>query len=1162
MKKDFFISRTGTDKGWAEWVAWQLEETGHSVIVQDWDFRPGHNFPLEMHQAIQTTERTIAILSPDYLVADYAAPEWAAVFAQDPKGEEGHLITVCVRECEPDGLLKAVIYIDLVALSEEDAKEHLLDGVKVGRAKPPTPPLFPGSPGKRCHTLPKKPRFPGALPPIWNVPHLRNRNFTGREALLTELRATLASGQHAALTQAITGLGGVGKTQLTMEYAYRHMGEYDLVWWMRAEEPATLATDYAQLATELTLPAKDLPSQPEGIATVHRWLEENSSWLLVFDNAGSPEEIRPYLPQSTTGHVLITSRNPNWMATAFTLPVSAWEREEAVEFLCRRTKQMDKAMADELAKELGDLPLALEQAAAYVEATGGTLAEYLDLFRRHHLELMKRDRPPTDYKNTITTTWKLAFERVQASSPAGADLLRLCAFLAPDDIPKEVFTDGRKLLPEPLTLAAANPLEFNQAVADLRRYSLVNVGRGAISVHRLVQAVQRDQMTEIERQYWSGTALHFFNQVFHIYRDPLDNLQYYSRLLPHAVTITTHSEKYFPPEHPIVLASLSNLASLYFRLGTYDQAEPLFQQVLDIKEKTLGPEHPDLATWLNNLAGLYQSQGKYEAAEPLYIRALAIQERTLSPDHPGLATTLNNLGLLYDSQGKYEAAEPLYVRALAIREKVLGPDHPDLATTVNNLALLYGSQGKYESAEPLYVRALAIIERVLGPDHPNLARGLNNLAALYHSQGKYQAAEPLAKRALAIKEKVLGPNHPDVAVALNSLAILYAHQGKYEVAEPLYIRTLDITEKALGSDHPNLASALNNLAAFHLNQSKYDAAEPLIKRALTINEKTLGPNHPHVATTLNNLARLYYYQSKYEDAEPVCERSLAIGEHFLGPDHPDLTGALNNLAILYHNQGKHEKAEPLYQRALAIQEKALGPNHPEVATVLNNLAGLYKNQGKYEVAEPLYQRALAIREKAFGPDHPNVATALYNLAALYEGQGKYTEAEPFYQRELAIQEKTLDPDNPGIANTLNSLATLHKSQKKYEDAEVLFRRVLHIRENAMHPDNHDLAIILNNLAALYHEQGKFEDAEPLLKRTLTIVEKAMRPDHPSVAAALHNLAALLESQSKYEAAEALYKRALAILLENFQPNHPDIKTIQKNYDRCLTNWEKTPGHRN
>jgi len=962
MRKDFFISRTGADKGWAEWVAWQLDEAGYSVVLQDWDFRPGQNFVVQMDQAAQVAKRTIAILSPNYLTVAFTAPEWAAAFVSDPKGEEGRLIPVRVRECVLDGLLKAVIYIDLVGMSQEDAKERLLNGIKLGPAKPLAPPAFPG---ERPRVVPQQPRFPGALPPVWNVPHLRNRNFIGREDLLKELRSTLESGQHAAVTQAITGLGGVGKTQLAMEYAFRHTGEYDLVWWMRAEEPATLAVDYAQLATELALPARDLPAQSQVIAGVRRWLGENGGWLLVFDNVDSSEEIRPYLPQSITGHVLITSRNPNWMATALALPVPAWEREETVEFLCRRIKQTDKAIADELAKELGDLPLALEQAAAYMETTGRTMADYLDLFRHYNLELMKGDRPPEDYKATVTTTWKLAFERVQAASPTGADMLRLCAFLAPDHIPKEILTNGREWLPE--RLVAATPIEFDRAVAVLRRYSLLNVDNEGLSLHRLVQAVQRDEMTGEERHDWAETALRFVNGLSDSYRSDMRMLRGYLRLLPHVLVATGHAERFLGPEHPDVATSLNNLALLYYTQGRYDQAEPLLMRTLAIREKVLRPEHPDVAQSLNNLAVLYHDQGKYDQAEPLYQHALVIREKVLGPEHPGVvATFLSNLASLYHDQGKYDQAEPLHQRALAIREKVLGPKHPDVTQSLNNLASLYRDQGKYDQAEPLHQRALSIGEKALGPEHPNLATFLDNLAGLYYEHGQHGLAEPLHLRALAIREKVLGPEHPDVAQSLNNLASLYRDQEEYDQAEPLHQRALAIREKVLGPEHPDVAQSLNNLAVLYHNQGRYDLAEPLLQRALTIVERLLGPEHPHVATSLNNLASLYSKQGKHDLGEPLYQRVLDIRIKVLGPEHPDTATPLNNLAALHLDQGRHDQAAPLFERALDIVEKALGPEHPNVATILNNLAGLYRKQGKHDLAEPLHQRALAIQKKISG----------------------------------------------------------------------------------------------------------------------------------------------------------------------------------------------------
>jgi len=404
--KHFFISYNSADRQWAEWIAWQLEEAGYTAVLQAWDFRPGSNFVLEMQRAATEAERTIAVFSPDYLGARFPQPEWAAAFAQDPTGVEGTLLPVRVRECKPRGLLAPIVYIDLVGLEEAAAHDALLAGVRRERAWPTAPPGFPGAIPR---SVPQRPRFPGALPPIWNLPHLRNPNFTGRKDLLARLRQALTYGQPAALTQAIHGLGGVGKTQLAVEYAYRHADDYDLVWWVRAEEPAALAADYAALARPLDLPEKDEPDQRLVVQAVRRWLGQHDGWLLVFDNARRPEDLRPYLPPGGAGHVLVTSRDPHWRALASPLTVQVMERAESVAFLLKRTSQTDEAAAAELAEALGDLPLALAQAGAYVSQTGTTFPAYLDLFQTRRTELWEKERPPLDYPATVANTWDLAF---------------------------------------------------------------------------------------------------------------------------------------------------------------------------------------------------------------------------------------------------------------------------------------------------------------------------------------------------------------------------------------------------------------------------------------------------------------------------------------------------------------------------------------------------------------------------------------------------------------------------------------------------------------------------------------------------------------------------------------------------------------------------------
>ena len=395
--------------------------------------------------------------------------------------------------------------------------------------------------------------------------------------------------------------------------------------------------------------------------------------------------------------------------------------------------------------------------------------------------------------------------------------------------------------------------------------------------------------------------------------------------------------------------------------SNHREAARIREKELTWTEQNLGPEHPDTATSLNNLAFLYYNLGAFPKAEPLYLRALAIREKALGPDHPDTAQSLNNLAAYYYSQGAYTKAELLLLRTLAINERVRGANHPDIAISLNNLAVLYESQGAYAKAEPLCIRALAINERARGPNHPDTAASLHNLAALYRSQGAYAKAEPLYLRALAIREKVLEPDHPDIATTLNNLAALYDSQGAYSKAEPLYLRALAINEKALGPNHPHVAASLNNLAAIYDRQGAYAKAEPLYLRGLAINEKALGLGHPDTAQGLNNLAELYRSQGAYAKAEPLYTRALAITEKALGPDHPNIATALSNLALLSTNQGAYAKAEPLYLRALVIREKALGPDHPDTATSLNSLARLYRSQGADAKAEPLLRRGLSLQ---------------------------------------------------------------------------------------------------------------------------------------------------------------------------------------------------------
>lgn len=918
---------------------------------------------------------------------------------------------------------------------------------------------------------------------LWRVPHARNPHFTGRDAILASLRQMLVPGAKVtALTQAISGLGGIGKTQVAVEYAHRYADVYKVVLWAQADSPELLTTEYLALATVLGLPAQQEAAKQ--VEAVKHWLQTNRGWLLILDNVEKPRDILPsFLPSKHEGSVLITTRRRDIHTLAHSEVLPVFEEDEGILFLLHRAGRIapeapvtDATESDyhhtkELCALLGWLPLALDQAGAYITENGVSFARYLELYRQSQQKLLDR-RGDADHPDSVFMTFWLSWDAIQQRNALAGTILQFCAFLAPDQIPESLVCQA---IAHVETTDPPETIVIDEALGLLYRYSLIERADQTLSLHRLVQDVIREVLSEEERQQWMERAVLEVDAIF-----PDGDYETWPQcefLLPHALTCAEWIKGL--RRMRLEGGRLCNNAGRYLReRGLYEATEPLLRLAMRIVEQQLGSTYPETAIYLNDLAMLYHAQGKYEQAEPLYQRALYIREQQLGSTHLETSMSLNNLAMLYYHQGKYEQAESLYQRVLSIAEQQLGPSHPGIAIYLNNLAMLYQAQGKYEQAEPLYQQALSIAEQQLGPEHPEIAASLNNLAELYRAQGKYEQAEPLYQQALSIAEQQLGPDHPQTAVGLNNLAELYHAQGEYEQAEALLQQALFIDERQLGPDHPHTATSLNNLAMLYRAQGKYEQAKPLYRRALSINEQQLGPTHPETATSLNNLAGLYHAQGKYEEAEPLLQRAFSIREQQLGPDNPGTAISLNDLAMLYHAQGKYEEAEPLYQRALSIFEHQLGPEHPHTATSLDNLAALYYVQGEYKQAESLLQQALCIREQRLGSAHPETAMSLNNLAELYRAQGKYEKAEPLLRRALSISEQQLGPDHPYTSANLNNLAGLYRAQGKYGQAEPLYQRAIEICVASLGREHPQTQQVVSNYALVKKEMGGDPDALP------------------------------------------------------------------------------------
>ncbi|MFD0579972.1 tetratricopeptide repeat protein [Dactylosporangium darangshiense] len=784
-------------------------------------------------------------------------------------------------------------------------------------------------------------RSPAAVPAppggLIGLPKPPTRSFVGRDAQLDELDRLVQAGA-GVVAQAVHGLGGVGKSELALQYAHRHRGRYQVVWWVLADSPEAVEAGLAELAVRLH---PDLGAvgtgQADAAGWATTWLGCRDGWLLVLDNVEARADVEALLSNAATGHVLITTRRDvGWQdITDGCLRLDVLTLPDAVALLLRLSGQTDTATAGVLARELGCLPLALQQAGAYLRQTRTRIGEYLQRMRSDPGAVLATVAIGDDAQRAVARTWSVTMDAITALDPLALRLLRLLACYAPEDLPRDVLA------------LVGTPAAVDAALGVLVSYNMITLTGEAITTHRLVQAVTRSQMPHPAAQTPTGT-------------DP--------------------ARAPSPPPQPGTADDDARADILRAAIDLLCQAVPPANPEKDVagwpRWTVLSPHvtalaeqcpdqigELDLAWLLGQHATFEDSQGRYRQALPHKQRALAITETALGPDHPDTALRLDNLAVSLRALGRADEAEALRRRALAITETTLGPDHPDTALRLDNLAVTLRALGRAYEAEPLQRRALAITETTLGPDHPDTATRLANLAASLWALGRAYEAEPLERRALAITETTLGPDHPSTALRLDNLAVTLRDLGRADEAEPLQRRALAITETTLGPDHPDTATRLANLAASLRDLGRADEAEPLLRRALTITETTVGPDHPDTAAKLNNLAVTLRDLGRVDEAEPLQRRALAITETTLGPDHPDTATRLANLAVSLWDLGRADEAEPLQRRALTITETTLGPDHPDTALRLDNLAVTLRDLGRAEEAEPLEHRAAAIRNR-------------------------------------------------------------------------------------------------------------------------------------------------------------------------------------------------------
>lgn len=865
--------------------------------------------------------------------------------------------------------------------------------------------------------------------PIWRVPFKRDPYFTGREDILANLHDMLAHEHTTTITQpsAIHGLGGIGKTHLAVEYAYRYKSEYQYVLWLQADNYETLAADYVAHAHTLKCIEDDIQEQGRAIEAMKRWLESTDHWLLIFDNANTLRLLDAFLPENMRGHLLITTRASTTGGFARSLEIAKMETEEGAAFLLHRTgllpldlplsaaTESDRSTAIAIVQEMDALPLALDQAAAYIDETACLLTDYLETYKKHRAELLKKRGERLTHPASVTTTFDMAFKNVQQAHPAAADLLRLCAFLAPDAIPEELFTRPSPyddVLYQPSTYAeiksttpstwktvikkffttfrpettargnstdetgtspaqpelktaletfVENSYEFDIALGELRKFSLIQrlTQEHTLFVHRLVQAVLQDELPEQTRQQWQTLAIQILAKNF---PDPgyadIDqnawNLR--KRMFSHALLCASYIQS--RPSLPATRL-LNNIGTYFYDLTQYEEAERYLQWSITLSKKVLGVALPHP---LGNLGKLYELQGKYKEAKKLYQQASKNLDSLLGSEYFQEMVITHNEAQLQQSQGNYREAEQLFKQTLKIRTELFGDDHPIIASTLGGLGAICYYQGRYQEAEEFFQKGRQLYEQIVGNEHPEFGVATGALAMNYERLGRYQEAERLFQQAQACLEKAYGKEHPRTAQNLHNMSILYYVLNRDDEGLDCIQQALAIREKLLGEEHNLTATSLLLVGAFYREQGKDAEVEEICKKSLAISQKGDGPKH-YSASMMGNLADVYIKQNKYGEAEQLTLEAVAIQERELGVDHPEIASLFGTLALIYEHYGLHKKAEQYVRQALAIDEKALGTGHPTLARDLANVAAVYISQKRLEEAEHLLKRALIICEK-------------------------------------------------------------------------------------------------------------------------------------------------------------------------------------------------------
>jgi tetratricopeptide (TPR) repeat protein len=969
LLKKIVLMYAPQDRMWADWVEAMLVRCDFNVFRRSIFERTESNGTLDDELDTEEAEdyRIVAILSNYFLNSPAAREIMEVIGSADSSKIHELAIAIRVGTVPTTTLFSQRNLVDLVGLNRDSAATVLLRTFDQSAALP-------------RHDAESEPRFPGLTPRHSNVPS-RNVMFTGRVDLLDRLRDELvAGGQAVVVPQALHGLGGVGKTQVAIEYAYQFQSDYDLIWWVPADQADEIGQNIARLAQPLGIRMSDNVTE-----VVHSVLEALGRgdvfprWLLIFDNADGPDEIAPYVPEGP-GHIVITSLNQAWAHLAGTFEVDVFSREEAIEHLLRDVPKMDRDDAAMLAAALGNLPLAIEQAGALLKESAMPVDTYIQLLESQAANVLSMNEP-ADYPLPVVSTWQVSFDQLQAKSPAAVKMLQLLAFFSSGPISMNLLYSNATIPP----LAAVDEkmrevMQIARLVQEINRYSLIQLDQrnSTVRVHRLVQAVIRSQLSG-EQQIETCHYVHGILTAARPYQgepdDPM-NWSRYGLIWPHL--IPSRAIDYGERD---IRELLIEWVRYQYRRGEFGRGVE-FARTLEGKwTERLGPNDRQTLFLRFHIGNLLRSLGLYKDAFDVNTDVLARQREVLEENHPAVQITAGSVAADLRALGRFREALELAQEAYENLEELLGEDNRRTLAAANNLAVSLRLVGDCFSARTIDAKTLEVRKSVLGPDHPDTLFSAANLARDMREGGEYAESAARLRATYEAYVRVLNDDALDTLRTAKSLAVSLRKAGNRRDAMDLTLATQERYLRHHGAGSPDALACTLNLAADYSALGNKPRARDLISEVISEYERTLGEDHPYTLVAYNNLVTYLRGMRALTEATVLSEKTLRSMRTLLGNDHPFALSCAINLANCLSDAEKLDRAEILERETLAGLHAKLGERHPDTLACEANLAVTLHLRGMHEEAGLTRERVLGELGLLLGGDHPD-AVALQNWSRL------------------------------------------------------------------------------------------------------------------------------------------------------------------------------------